>query len=207
MVSVTRRPAAAVDRRAAAEAKVLEATERLLAGGASFTELGVQRLAAEAGIARSTFYMHFRSKTELLMRLIDTLADGAFDLIGSAPPVEGRAGFVAAMTRDLAYYRERRHLLAAVLEVTAYDPEARAFWDGQLQRFVDLAERWLRDEQQAGRTAPGLDPATAARVFIWGGFQALANQVLSGPEEADEAVAREIALLEWYGAFRRPAEG
>ncbi|MEV6842967.1 TetR/AcrR family transcriptional regulator [Actinoplanes sp. NPDC051411] len=204
MPSVTRRSSSGATRRAAVEAKILESTERLLAGGARFTELGVQRLAAEAGVARSTFYLHFRDKTELLLRLIDTLADGAFELISTAPPVEGMAGMVEAMVRDLSYYRERRHLLAAVLEVVAYDEVAREYWDGQLQRFIEQAETWLRADQQAGRTASDLDPATAARVFVWGGFQVLAHQVLTGPPDQDETVAREIAKLEWYGAFRRP---
>ncbi|MER7445086.1 TetR/AcrR family transcriptional regulator [Micromonospora avicenniae] len=206
MASVTRRTSPGPNRRAAADAKILEATERLLAGGASFTELGVQRIAAEAGVVRSTFYLHFRDKTELLLRLIDTLADGAFNLIGSAPPAAGRDGLVAAMVRDMRYYRERRHLLAAVLEVSGYDAVVREFWNTQLQRFTDLAEVWLRSEQEAGHTALDLEPATAARVFTWGGFQVLANHVLTGPEEQDEIVAREIALLEWYGAFRRPAQ-
>lgn len=89
--------------------------------------------------------------------------------------------------------------------MTAYDPTAREIWSGKLQRFVDQGEQWLRGEQQAGRTAADMDVATAARVFVWGGFQALANQVLTGDPEQDESVAREIALLERYGAFRRPA--
>jgi hypothetical protein len=91
-----------------------------------------------------------------------------------------------------------------VLEVTAYDPVAREFWNGQLQLFVDQAEIWLRAEQKAGRTSAGLNPATAAEVFVWGGFQVLADQVLNGPEGQDGFVAREIALLEWHGAFCRP---
>jgi AcrR family transcriptional regulator len=206
MPSVTRQLAAGAKRRADIDAKILATTERLLAEGASFTELSMQRLAAESGVARSTFYLHFRDKTALLLRLIEKLADGAFDLIAAAPPVEGREGFIEAMVRDVAYYRERRHLLAAVLEVTAYDPTAREVWNGKLQRFIDQGDQWLRTEQQAGRTAPGMDAATAARVFVWGGFQALANQVLTGAPEQDETVAREIALLEWYGAFRRPME-
>lgn len=205
MPSVTRRAAAGANRRAVVEAKILMATEQSLAGGASFTELGVQRLAAAAGIARSTFYLHFRDKTELLLRLIDTLADGAFDLISAASPADGAEGMVAAMVQCVRYYRERRHLLAAVLEVSAYDADARKFWDGQLQRFVDQAEVWLRGEQEAGRTTLDLDATTAARVFVWGGFQAVANQVMTGPEDQDAIVAREIALIEWHGAYRRSA--
>jgi TetR/AcrR family transcriptional regulator, ethionamide resistance regulator len=206
MASVTRRHSTGANRRAEVEAKILEATERLLRDGESFTELGVQRLAAEAGIARSTFYLHFRDKTDLLLRFIKPLVDPVFELIGEAHPSRGLDGMVKSMMLDLRYYRERRHLLAAVVEVAAYDPVVREYWDGQLQRFIDRAEEWLRAEQQAGRTPPDIDPPTAARVFVWGGFQALTNQVLTGPEEQDEVVAREIAKLEWYGAFRRPAE-
>lgn len=40
--------------RASVEERILAATERLLAEGTSFTGLGMQRIAAEAGIARST---------------------------------------------------------------------------------------------------------------------------------------------------------
>jgi AcrR family transcriptional regulator len=206
MPSVTRRHSIGANRRAAVEAKILEATERLLRDGESFTELGVQRIAAEAGIARSTFYLHFRDKSQLLMRLIEPLADPAFDMISEADPSYGLEGMVKAMVLNVRYYRERRHLLAAVVEVAAYDPMIREFWDAQLQRFIDQAEGWLRSEQEAGNTAPDLDPRTATRVFVWGGFQALANQVLTGPQDQDEVVAREIAQLEWYGASRRPAE-
>jgi len=59
---------------------------------------------------------------------------------------------VAAMVQCVRDYRERRHLLAAVLGVSAYDADARKFRDGQLQRFIDKAEVWLCGEQEAGRT-------------------------------------------------------
>ena len=61
---------------------MLAATEKLLVEGVSFTELGVQRIATEAGIARSTFYLYFRGKTELLVRLAGSLKKQLFDLGG-----------------------------------------------------------------------------------------------------------------------------
>jgi TetR/AcrR family transcriptional regulator, ethionamide resistance regulator len=206
MASTTRRASAGADRRAVVEAQILAATERLLAAGERFTELGVQRLAAEAGVARSTFYLHFRDKTELLLKLTATLTEPALALIAAAPPEVGREGMAQAMVEVIRYYRERRHLLAAVLEVTAYDPAVRATWEAELELFTDRAAEWLRAEQAAGRTSPDLEPGTASRVFVWGGIQVIANQVLTGDPAQDAAVAREIASLQWYGSFRRPAQ-
>jgi hypothetical protein len=55
MPSITRRSAPQADRRSEIETRVLDATHRLPAEGASFTELGVQRIADEAHVGGSTF--------------------------------------------------------------------------------------------------------------------------------------------------------
>jgi len=56
----------AADRAAAIEEGVLAAAERLLAEGAT---LSMQRVADEAGVARSTLYLYFKEKNALLVRL------------------------------------------------------------------------------------------------------------------------------------------
>src|SRR5258707_4248929 len=77
MPSITRRSAPASSR-ASAEERILATTERLLAEGTSFTDLGLQRIAAEAGGARSTLYGHFPDKSHLLTRLASKLVDASF---------------------------------------------------------------------------------------------------------------------------------
>ena len=72
--SVTRKPQAArtqdrQQRREQMERRLLEATERLMRNGASFTELSVDRLSTEAGISRASFYIYFEDKGHLLRRL------------------------------------------------------------------------------------------------------------------------------------------
>lgn len=70
MPSVTRKPQANRQlRREQMERRLLEATERLMRDGASFTELSVDRLATEAGISRASFYIYFEDKGDLLRRL------------------------------------------------------------------------------------------------------------------------------------------
>src|SRR4051812_44749412 len=75
MPSVTRKPQGRQgrpdrqQRREQMERRLLEATERLMGDGASFTELSVDRLASEAGISRASFYIYFEDKGHLLRRL------------------------------------------------------------------------------------------------------------------------------------------
>src|ERR1700759_4896490 len=74
MPSVTRKPQggrglAREQRREQMERRLLDATERLMRDGASFTELSVDRLSTEAGISRASFYIYFEDKGHLLRRL------------------------------------------------------------------------------------------------------------------------------------------
>jgi AcrR family transcriptional regulator len=49
---------------------LLEAMERLLSQGQSFSALTVETLASEAGIARATFYLRFKDKSALVASLL-----------------------------------------------------------------------------------------------------------------------------------------
>src|SRR5262245_25985386 len=69
------------ERRAALDERVLAVVERLLAEGLRYTEISVARILQEAGIARSTFYVHFRDKTDLLSRLAGTLRQNLLEIV------------------------------------------------------------------------------------------------------------------------------
>ncbi|GAB3947808.1 TetR/AcrR family transcriptional regulator [Micromonospora vulcania] len=210
MPSITRRRPRNPDERAAVEARVLAATERLLKEGVRFTDLGVQRIAAEAGVARSTFYTHFRDKSELLMRLAGTMRESSFDRTG-AWDAGGPGDQLEALTEVFAdvirIYRTYAPVLAAISEVAAYDEVVREYWAAGLEQFVARTAEVLRAEQEAGRTPASLDPATASRLIVYGGDRFLADHVSATPADpdTDAAAARELASTWWYGAYRRPA--
>jgi TetR/AcrR family transcriptional regulator, ethionamide resistance regulator len=54
-------------------AELLHAAERLIAGGMSISELTVDNLRTEAGMARSTFYVYFEDKIDLINVLMEQL--------------------------------------------------------------------------------------------------------------------------------------
>jgi AcrR family transcriptional regulator len=211
MPSTTRRRGHDTDRRSVVEAQILAATEQLLREGENFTDLGVQRIAAAAGVARSSFYVSFRDKTELLIRLAGSLKQQIFDLAKDWRPTGpdgGLDGLTAVYLAMIAFYHQQAQLLAAITEVAAYDSTVADFWTGQLDRFTDLTAQLLREEQAAGRTAADFDPVIVAQILTWDGDRVIARHVANADTAngtRDAAVAREIALIRWHGAYRRPA--
>ncbi|MEH0931066.1 TetR/AcrR family transcriptional regulator [Micromonospora sp. CPCC 205558] len=210
MPSITRRRPRNPDGRAAVEARVLAATERLLKEGIRFTDLGVQRIAAEAGVARSTFYTHFRDKTELLMRLAGTMRESSFDRTDEwhpGEPGDPLARLTEVFADVIRIYRTYAPVLAAVNEVATYDESIREYWAAGLERFVARTADLLRVEQQAGRVPADVEVTMASRLVVIGGDRFLADHVstTSADPENDAAAARELAQTWWYGVYRRPA--
>lgn len=159
MPSITRRRTAKVGRPTSAEADVLDATQRLLAGGANFTELGVQQICTEAGVARSTFYSHFRDKVDLLLRLAGRLMASSFDLTSAWQPSAGVEGLEEAFVHVIEVYRRHAAVRRALAEVATYDTAVRDYFTAELHQFTDWTIKILRDEQEAGRTPPTSTPS------------------------------------------------
>ncbi|MFK3983850.1 TetR/AcrR family transcriptional regulator [Micromonospora sp. NPDC050397] len=206
MPSITRRRSPNSGQPASSEVEILAATRRLLINGANFTEIGVQQISTEAGVARSTFYSHFRDKIDLLMRLAATMFDTSFHITSAWQPEDGVERLTDAFLQVLRAYRAQAPVLRAILEVASYDTNVRDFWNQGLTPFTDRTIAGLRDEQQAGRTPGDLDPVTATRVIVVGGERAILDQITVGDPADDPSFAREIALIWWYGAYRRPSD-
>jgi AcrR family transcriptional regulator len=199
----------AADRAAAIESAVLAATERLLAQGSSFATLSTQRIADEAGVARSTLYLYFKEKNALLVRLTAGLKDGAYDLMNRWSPDEQDAldRLDDTLLGVIRYYRQRAHVLRAVLELAGQDSGVSHVWDDELGPFQRLSQGWIERAQASGQTAADIDAATASQVIVHGGIRVITQQALSGSPERDAKVARELAANQWFGAFRRARRG
>ncbi len=199
MPSVTRRAARSPEHREAVVAELARAVRRLLLEGHGYTALGVQRIADEAGIARSTFYLYFPDKTALLMRIAESATEALF----AAAESWVQYGFadIGALESTIldvvAQQREHAVLLAALSEVSGYDQEVAAFWRGRVGGFIDLLARRIRDGQEAGTIAATLDPATTAAWTAWGVERLLAQHVAEKPESEDPALASGLARAIW----------
>lgn len=120
MPSVTRKPQARQarqQRREQLESRLLDATERLMSEGASFTELSVDRLAGEAGISRASFYIYFEDKGHLLRRLAAAVFDdlaAAGERWWSVADQRDPDDLRAAIAGIVASYRRHQPVLVAL---------------------------------------------------------------------------------------------
>ena len=206
MPSVTR-PVAATgsEHRAEVERRVLAAVEGLLAGGESFTALPVGRIAAEAGIGRTTFYGHFRDKPTLLIRLTDSATTALFDVARSWVEDDGSTleGLETTLERLVAEYRDHAPLLRALTELATYEPEVEEFWRETVDGFAEIIQRRLERDAAAGRVAEGFDAATTAAWIAWGTERTIAVHVAASADgSGDDALAHGIAAATW-AAMRR----
>jgi AcrR family transcriptional regulator len=158
-----REEAAPTAKRAAVQAAVLGATEELLAEGASYADLNIERIATRAGISRTAFYFYFRDKRELLLRLTEDVNEQLFQQadIWFSGEGEPEPEMREALTNIAALYGEHGVLLRAIVEVSTYDEEVAEFWRRLLGRFIEASRRRIEAEQRAGRAVADDAQATA----------------------------------------------
>ncbi|HEX7300798.1 MAG TPA: TetR/AcrR family transcriptional regulator [Solirubrobacteraceae bacterium] len=190
MASAQSRRATPTTKRAAIQASVLAATEALLAEGASYADLNIERIATRAGISRTAFYFYFRDKRELLVRLTEDVNDRLYEqadiwFSGAGDP---EREIRQALTNIAALYGQHGVLLRAIVEVSTYDAGVAHFWRMTVGRFVDATRRRIEAEQAAGR-AVARDAHATAFALVWMTERSMYEQfVQRQPLAGDEVV-------------------
>jgi AcrR family transcriptional regulator len=133
-----------------------------------FTEVTVDRITSAARLSRSSFYLHFRDKYDVLRAMTEDVAD---DLYREADRWWHGEGRPEALVREalegvVHIYAQNATLLAIVAEVAMYGEDFREFWARLVGRFIGATADHLRRERAAGRSR-AVDPDAAADVLVW----------------------------------------
>jgi TetR/AcrR family transcriptional regulator, ethionamide resistance regulator len=151
------------------ERAILATCARLL-GEKPLREIGVDELAAGAGISRPSFYFYFESKNAVLRALVEQLADEMYAEAESwlereddSPEVTLSRSIGAAAEQ----WREHGPVLRAAVQTWGSVPELRVFWEDIVRRFVEQSAARISDERAAGAAPPGPDPEALAKALIW----------------------------------------
>ncbi|WP_029109721.1 TetR/AcrR family transcriptional regulator [Mycobacterium sp. URHD0025] len=205
MPSVTRKPQAnREERRERIERQLLDATDRLMADGTSFTELSVDKLATEAGISRASFYIYFEDKGHLLRRLatqvFGDLSDAAQQWWGVAArrdPADVRT----AMSGIIASYRRHQPVLIALNEMSAYDPLVGQTYRELLAGISERLTEVIEDGHSDGSIRRQLPAAVTASTLTWMVERTCHQNLPSQPPSYDAELADTLTEIIWGALY------
>jgi AcrR family transcriptional regulator len=145
--------------------RLLQAVERMLAEGESYTELSVERMVSEANISRSTFYVYFEDKGDLLRawfgEINEELAESAakwWELGAGAT----RDDLHEALAGIVNTYRPHVALMAALYDAAAYDAGVRELVDEMVATNTAGLRKHMKLGQKEGFIDGSLPPAETA---------------------------------------------
>lgn len=195
--TLSRRPEAPTEKRQAIEAAVLQAMEELLAEGATYATLSVERIAKRAGISRTAFYFYFADKRELLMRLASKLSDELYHEADAwwSGAGDGPQQLTAALGKIAALYRAHGPLVRAVVEMSTYDEVVGPFWRTLVERFVSASAQRIASEIDVGRADATLNPEATAFTLVWMVERVLYEMLAQDGPVSDDELVRALARI------------
>ncbi|MDT5273913.1 MAG: TetR/AcrR family transcriptional regulator, ethionamide resistance regulator [Mycobacterium sp.] len=196
-------------RRDALRAQVLSVVEQQLRSGATYSDINVATVVAEAGISRSTFYAYFVDKTTLLCtwyaeftQVILDAAQAWWSLDANATKADVRA----ALERIMDAYRAHPELIAATHEAIGTDHGVRDAVDAAMRRYIEGLRAHIEAGQAGGSIDPSLPAAETAYWLQWMAERGLHQMVRAESTSGQERLAEAYGGIVWntlYAPARR----
>ena len=192
-------------RRPKTYAAVLTATSELLEQ-VPLAELSVAQILAAAGVGRTSFYEHFTSKEDVVVKLVRSISAEVAEEI--EPMFDrGARSVEEAFTIGLANWMRigARYgaLLVAATEEWPAVPELRRIWFRMLGSLTSRLAEMIDSDRAAGLAQPGADSEALAASLIWG-TERIFHIAMSGHHPAltrESLLAPLVQLYVWtiYG--------
>jgi AcrR family transcriptional regulator len=212
MPSVTRKAQSSrAQRRQEIAARLLTVIEHELQQGESYTELSVERICAEAGIARSTFYTHFEDKGHLLRELtadvLGALGQIAAEWWTSGQDID-RDQIEVMMYRLYSAYREHDALLGAVADTAVYDDAVHDVFNSMIDSFIREITKMIERGRKQGWITLDASAKETATLLNWMVERTSYEAVRGAGDAQIKRIAQANAEILWktlYTAALTPA--
>ena len=133
-----------------------------------FRELTVDDLMRRTDLSRPSFYVYFKDRHDLVLRVAQQIGDELFAMserwykgTGAGPALIREA--IGGVVRVFADHGPVLHALA---DAATDDPRVEAVYNTLIERFVDATARHIEEEVAAGRVLP-VDARETAVALTW----------------------------------------
>jgi TetR/AcrR family transcriptional regulator, ethionamide resistance regulator len=150
-----------------AEREIIAAAEALLRER-PFRELTVDEVMRRTDLSRPSFYVYFRDRHHLVLRVVEHLGAELFAMSDRWLRGTGEGPQLAreALQGVVEVYAGHGPVMRALADAAADDPGVEEAYTAIVQSFVDATARHIEEEIAAGRILP-LDPSETARALVW----------------------------------------
>jgi TetR/AcrR family transcriptional regulator, ethionamide resistance regulator len=187
-----------------AEREILAAAESFLRER-PFRDLTVDEVMARTTLSRPSFYVYFRDRHNLAVRLVEGIGDALFGMAnrwleGTGDP---REDVREALGGVAGVYDDHGLVLHAIADAAGHDPEVESVYYGLIERFVTATTTSIERNIRNGQVA-GLDPAPTAGALVWMSERYLLMTLGRIPKEPVETVVDTLATI-WIRTLYTPA--
>jgi AcrR family transcriptional regulator len=147
---------------AEAEREILDSAERFLRER-PLRELTIDEVMAGTGLSRPAFYVYFRDRHDLVLRLIGEIGSELFEMADIW--LQG-GDLRAGVEGVVAVYAKHGPVLRAISDAAVDDPDVENAYHSLVQRFIDATADHIRAEQKDGR-AEGMTARRTAAALVW----------------------------------------
>lgn len=166
-----------------AEREIVDAAEAFLREH-PFRDLTIDEVMDGTGLSRPSFYVYFRDRHHLALRLIDEIGTQVYArtnrwLSGEGEPL---AELRTAIEGTMGVYVEHGRVLRAIADSATEDAEVERAYRGVVDRFVEAATDQI--EREVGRDrAVVADPRRTASALVWMTERVLTDAFGHGPTD------------------------
>ncbi|MGH2944815.1 MAG: TetR/AcrR family transcriptional regulator [Solirubrobacteraceae bacterium] len=186
-----------------AEREIVAAAEALLRER-PFRELTVDEVMRGTDLSRPSFYVYFRDRHHLVLRVVEHLGAELFTMSDRWLRGTGEGPEIArhALEGIVDVFAEHGPVLRALADAAADDPGVEDAYVSLVQSFVDATARHIEEEIAAGRVL-SLDARETATALVWMMERYLILSFGHEPATPRETVTEALATI-WtrvlYGA-------
>ena len=150
-----------------AEREIIAAAETLLRER-PFRELTVDEVMRRTDLSRPSFYVYFRDRHHLVLRVVEHLGAELFAMSDRWLRGTGEGPQLAreALQGVVEVYAGHGPVMRALADAAADDTGVEEAYSAIVQGFVDATARHIEEEIAAGRILP-LDAGETARALVW----------------------------------------
>ena len=178
-----------------AEGEIVAAAEAFLRER-PFRDLTVDEVMRRTELSRPSFYVYFRDRHHLVLRVVAHLESELFTMSdrwfrGSGG---GRETAREALDGIVEVFAEHGPVMRALADAAADDPRVEEAYGALVRRFVDATARHIEAEMAAGRVLP-LNSRETATALVWMNERYLVESLGREPYSSPKTVADTLLTI------------